>query len=288
MELLELGIYENYKHDYDFIWLSSTPFNLEAYTAIQQGVNAYGDNHDCLYTLTDDFLLGENDIAIAYGVDHTQTGQAVYDNVIIYGSKYFDGFGGLTNDMMAKSARQFFPDTLVTVADKFYAYCFSRQPIPGNPYVYIVPADPDSTLSGINVDDSVFLCTRLYVNSVTQIGPDPLEVILDRFILLRPKTSGIFETDINAPSVKVFPNPVKSNAMIEIMVPEWSAIEISLYNSTGQQVGQTINFDHVIGKLWQEMNVGNGYSPGVYILRVVIQGKGNNNSQVITSRVVVL
>ena len=288
MELLELGIYETYHQNYDFIWLSSTPFNLEAYTAIQQGANAYGDNHDCLYVRTNDFLLGENDIAIAYGVDHTQTGQAVYDNVIIYGSKYFDGFGGLTNDMMAKSARQFFPDTLVTVADKFYAYCFSRQPIPGNPYVFIVPADPDSTLSGINVDDSVFLCTRLYVNSVTQIGPDPLEVIIDRFILLRPKTSGIFETDINAPAVKVYPNPVKSKAMIEVMVPEWSAIEISLYNSSGQQMGQTINFNHVCGKVWQEMNFGNGSSPGIYFLRVILQGKGNNDRQVITSRVVVL
>jgi hypothetical protein len=288
MELLELGIYETYKQNYEFIWLSSTPFNLEGYTAIQQGVNAYGDNHDCLYTFTNDFLLGENDIAMAYGVDHTQTGQAVYDNVIIYGSKYFDGFGGLTNEMMAKSARQFFPDSLVSVADKFYAYCFSRYPIPGNPYVFIVPADTDSTLSGINVDDSAFLCTRLYVNSLTNIGPDPLEVIIDRFILLKPKTSGIFETDINAPAIKVYPNPVKSRAMIEVVVPEWSAIEISLFNASGQQMGQTINFNHVCGKVWQEMDVGNGYSPGVYFLRVILQGKDNNNRQMITSRVIVL
>lgn len=288
MELLELGIYEAYKHNYEFIWLSSTPFNLEGYTAIQQGVNAYGDNHDCLYTLTNDFLLGENDIAVAYGVDHTQTGQAVYDNVIIYGSKYFDGFGGLTNEMMAKSARQFFPDSLAPVADKFFAYCFARHPIPGNPYVFIVPADTNNTLSGINVDDSVFLCTRIYVNSLTKIGPDPLEVIIDRFILLRPKTSGIFETDMNAPVVRVYPNPVRNKAMIEVTVPEWSAIEISLHNPSGQQVGKTINFNHVRGKVWQELNVGNGSSPGIYFLRVDLQGKSNNNRQVITSRVVVL
>jgi hypothetical protein len=288
MELLELGIYETFHQNYDFIWLSSTPFNLEAYTAIQQGANAYGDNHDCLYTLTDDFLLGENDIAIAYGVDHTQTGQAVYDNVIIYGSKYFDGFGGLTNEMMAKSARQFFPDSLGPVADKFYAYCFSRHPVPGNPYVFIVPADTNNTLAGINVDDSAFLCTRLYVNSLTYIGPDPLEVIIDRFILLKPKISGIFETEINAPAVKVYPNPVKSKAMIEVTVPEWSAIEISLYNSSGQQVGQSISFNHVCGKVWQEINFGNGYSTGIYFVRVILQGKSNNDNQVITSRVVVL
>jgi hypothetical protein len=286
MEALELGIYEAYHQNYDFIWLSSTPFNLEAYTAIQQGANAYGDNHDCLYVRTNDFILGENDIALAYGVDHTQTGQAVYDNVIIYGGKYFDGFGGLTNDMMAKSARQFMSDT--TVADKFYAYCFTRHPIQGNPYVFIVPADTNHTLSGINVDDSVFLCTRLYVNSVTKIGPDPLEVIIDRFILLRPKNSGVSETDIQSPRVKVYPNPVKSKAMIEIMVPEWSEIEISMYNSSGQQTGQTINFNHVRGKVWQEMNVGDGYSPGIYFLRVIFYEKDTHNRQVATTRVVIM
>jgi hypothetical protein len=230
--------------------------------------------------------LGENDIAIAYGVDHSQTGQAVYDNVIIYGSKYFDGFGGLTNEMMANSAEQFLPG--LPVADKFYAYCFARKPIPGNPYVFIVPADTNNTLSGINLDDSVFLCTRLYVNAVTKIGPDPLEVIIDRFILLRPKLSGITENDIQLPAVKVYPNPVKSKAMIEVMVPDWSEMEISLYNSSGQQMGQTINFNHVCGKVWQEMNFGNGSSPGVYYLRVIVHERGSNKEQVITSKVVLL
>ena len=286
MAALEFRIYETYHEDYDIIWLSSTPFNLESYTAIQQGVDAYGDNHDCLYVRTNDFPLGENDIALAYGVDHTQTGQAVYDNIIIYGSKYFDGFGGLTNDMMAKSARQFLEDTVV--ADKFYAYCFSRHPIPGNPHVFIVPADTNGTLSGINVGDSAFLCTRLYVNSVTKIGPDPLEVIIDRFVLLRPKNYGVPEPDMQSAAVKVYPNPVRSKAMIEVVVPEWSEVEVSLYNSAGQQMGQAIHFNNVCGKVWQEMNFGNGSSPGVYFLRVVLQGKGNNNSQVITSRIVVL
>ncbi len=286
MELLELGIYEAYKDDYEFIWLSSTPFNIEAYTAIQQGLNAYGDNHDCLYTRTNDFLLGENDLAMAYGADHTKTGQAVYDNVNIYGSKYYDGFGGLTNEMMANSAGQFLPGS--AVADKFYAYGFARHPIPGNPYVFIVPADTNNTLSGINVEDSVFLCTRIYVNSLTKIGPDPLEVLIDRFVLLRPKTAGVVDTDIQSPTVKVYPNPVISKAMIEVVVPVWSAVEMSLYNSSGQQMGKTINFNHVCGKVWQEMNVGNGYSPGVYFLRVVLRGKGNNDTQVLTSRVIVL
>jgi hypothetical protein len=286
VETLENGIYDTYHASYDIIWLSSTPFNLGSYTAIQQGVDALGDNHDCLYTFTNDFLLGENDIAIAYGVDHTQTGQAVYNNVILYGKEYFDGFGGITNMMMAKSARQFISDTLI--ADRMYAYCFSRHPVPGNPYVFIVPSDSNNTLSGINPDDAAFLCTRTYVNSITKISPDPLEVVIDRFVLLRPKGVGIFEADIQHPSVKVYPNPVNSKSMIEIIVPEWSEIEISLYNSSGQQMGQTINFNHVRGKVWQEMNFGNAYTQGIYFLRVILKGKGDNKVQVTTSRVVVM
>lgn len=290
MEKLEFRIYETYHQNYDIIWLSSTPFNLEAYTAIQQGVNAFGDNHDCLYVLTNDFLLGENDIALAYGVDHTQTGQAVYDNIIIYGSKYFDGFGGLTNEMMAKSARQFLSDSDTSVADKFYAYCFARHPIPGNPYVFIVPADTNNTLSGINVDDSVFLCTRLYVNSVTKIGPDPLEVILDRFVLLRLKSTGTFDRELTYPSLKVYPNPVpaKGNARIEVIVPQWSEIEMALFSNTGQPIGNTIRFDHVRGMVWQDLDFSGGFAPGIYYLHVIVHEKGNNNKRVITSKVVLM
>jgi hypothetical protein len=286
VDSLEDGIYKAYHKNYDIIWLSSTPFNLESFTAIQQGVDALGDNHDCLYVYTNDFAFGENDIALAYGVDHTQTGQAVYDNIIMYGKKYFDGFGGITNDMMAKSARQYMSNTLV--ADKFYAYCFSRHPISGNPYVFIVPSDTANTLSGINVNDTAFLCTRLYVNSITKIGPDPLEVVVDRFVLLRLKSSGIPETDIQAPSLKVYPNPVKSKAMIEVVAPEWSEVEMSLHTYSGQQIGKTICFDHVRGKVWQEMNFGNGFSPGFYYLRVIIQENGNNKKQVMTTKVVLM
>jgi hypothetical protein len=188
--------------------------------------------------------------------------------------------------MMAKSARQFISDTLI--ADRMYAYCFSRHPVPGNPYVFIVPSDSNNTLSGINPDDAAFLCTRTYVNSITKISPDPLEVVIDRFVLLRPKGVGIFEADIQHPSVKVYPNPVNSKSMIEIIVPEWSEIEISLYNSSGQQMGQTINFNHVRGKVWQEMNFGNAYTQGIYFLRVILKGKGDNKVQVTTSRVVVM
>lgn len=286
MQLLENSLYDTYHDNYNLIWLSSTPVNMESFTAIQQGSDALGDNHDCLYIRTDDFILGENDMALAYGVDHNQTGQAVYSNVIIYGKEYYDGFGGITNFMMAKSARQYLLDT--SIADRFFVYTFSRQPVPDNPYVFVVPTDPNHTLSGINLEDSALLCTRIYVNSVTKISPDPLEVIIDRFVLLRPKTAGVDDAEITIPSVLVYPNPVKDKAKIEVEVPEWSEVEMSLFNTSGQQLGKTIRFDHVRGTVWQELNFGSGYPSGIYYLKVTIREFGTNKTQVMTTKIVLL
>jgi hypothetical protein len=286
VELLEDSIYEKYHGDYTLTWLSSTPFNLESYIAIQEGLDALGDNHDCLYVYSNDFEFGEDDIVIAYGVDHSQTGQAVYNNVIIYGKEYFDGFGGITNTAMAKSARQYISDTVV--ADKLFAYSFSRHPIPDNPYVFLVPADTANNLSGINVGDAALMCNRLYVNSVTKIGPDPLEVIIDRFILLRPRSSGLFEMDIATPSLKVYPNPVTSQATIEVMVPEWSDVEIALFTSTGQQIDKTIPFGHVRGMVRQDINFGNSHSPGIYYLQVIVHERGSHKERYMMSKVVLL
>jgi hypothetical protein len=113
-------------------------------------------------------------------------------------------------------------------------------------------------------------------------------VVIDRFVLLRPKSSGMFESNFKVPSIKVYPNPVKVKAKIEVQVPEWSEIEISLLTSSGQQIGNTIRFDHVRGMVWQEMNFGNGFSRGIYYLRVVIQENDNNKKQVMTTKVVLM
>jgi hypothetical protein len=187
---------------------------------------------------------------------------------------------------MAKSARQYISDTVV--ADKLFAYSFSRHPIPDNPYVFLVPADTANNLSGINVGDAAIMCNRLYVNSVTKIGPDPLEVIIDRFILLRPRSSGLEEMDITTPSLKVYPNPVQSQATIEVMVPEWSDIEISLFTSTGQQIDKPVPFGHVRGMVRQEINFGNSHSPGLYYLKVTVHERGSYKERYMMSKVVLL
>ncbi|MFH0760447.1 MAG: hypothetical protein V2A67_02960, partial [Bacteroidota bacterium] len=135
MALLEEAIFDAYQTDYEMIMLLSWPFNMEGFTAIQLGQDAAGDNHDALYITTSDFQFRDNDRILTYGVNHFMTGKAEYTNIDIYGKKYLNGFGGISNLMLAKSARQFISDT--TIADNLYAWTFTRHPIPGNPYIYL-------------------------------------------------------------------------------------------------------------------------------------------------------
>lgn len=270
MNILEEGIYDAWHANYEMIWLQPSPWVIEGFVAIQQGLDALGDNHDALYIVTGDFQFRENDIALVYGVDHTKTGKAVYTNSTIYSTKYMAGYGGITNTQMEKSARMYVADT--TVADQLFAYCFARHPIVGNPFVYIVPSDTNGTMEGINVNDTANFGFRLYVNSLTKIGPDPMEVILDQAVLLRPYNTGISNTAARHPSsaIKVYPNPVTDKATLEFTVPEWSDVSLTLFNSSGQQVGSSIRIDHVRGTVHQELKLSGHHPAGIYYIRGVV------------------
>ncbi|MFH1160727.1 MAG: T9SS type A sorting domain-containing protein, partial [bacterium] len=198
-----------------------------------------------------------------------------------------NGFGGISNLMLAKSARQFISDT--TIADNLYAWTFTRHPIPGNPYIYLVPSDTNNTLEGINVNDTAFFIFRLYVNTITKIGPDPLEVIMDRAVLLRPFSTGITEHGGGRQelSMKVYPNPVTDKATLEFFVPEWSDVTLTLFNSYGQQVGSTIRISHVRGKIIQPVRIPEGLPAGVYYLRGLVTEQETGNIRMMTTKLVV-
>jgi len=284
VELMEEGIDNMYHTDYEMIWLKPSPWVIEGFGAIQQGMDALGDNHDALYITTSEFQFRENDMVLVYGVDHTLTGKSVYNNVTIYDSKYMAGYGGITNTMMEKSARQFVADTII--ADQLYAYLFSRHPVPGNPYVYIVPSDTNGTMEGINVNDTAEMGFRLYVNTITKIGPDPMEVILDQAVLLRPFNSGIDENSNGNryPDMKVYPNPVTYKATLEFSVTDWSDISLTVYNSSGQQTGTTLRIDHVKGIVRQELRLSGSMPSGIYYIQGVVTGKEKSINQTMNAR----
>ncbi len=225
-------------------------------------------------------------MALVYGVDHTQTGKAVYTNATIYSTKYMAGYGGITNTMMEKSARQYVADT--NIADRLFTYCFPRHPVPGNPYVYIVPSDTNGTMEGIDVNDTANFGFRLYVNTLTKIGPDPMEVILDQAILLRPFNTWVDdnETRLKFPSLKIYPNPVSDKATIEFSVPEWSNATLTLSNQKGQLVGSPLQIDHVRGTVVQEMRFSGNLPAGIYYVRGVVTETSAGGRYALTGTIV--
>jgi hypothetical protein len=288
MDLIEQGIYNTYHTNYKITWLQPSPWVIEGFSAIQQGLDALGDNHDALYIKSSDFLLMDNDIVLTYGVNHLLTGQAVYTNITIYGSKYEAGYGGITNSKLEKSARQFVADT--SIADRLFTYCFARHPVPGNPFVYIVPSDTNATLEGINVDDTAYMGFRLYVNSITKIGPDPLEVILDQAVLLQPLNTGIDNTGMNSstPEMKVYPNPVRDKATLELYLPDWSDISLAFFNSVGKQVGSVRTIKHVRGNVLQEITLTGDLPAGTYLIKGYAIDQENEGKYPLIARLIYL
>jgi len=286
MYLLEENIHDAFNEDYEIILLESSAWTMEGFTAIQMGANALGDNHDALYIPTAHFQFRDQDIILIYGVDHTRTGKAVYTNIDIYGTKYNNGFGGISNAMAEKSARQFISDT--SIADKYFAYTFTRHPIPGNPFVYIVPFDTNGTLEGINVNDTAEMASRLYVNTITKIGPDPLEVVLDRTVILRPLPSGISENNQLVPALKIYPNPFTDKAILEFSIPEWSDIHLEIYNNLGQKVGNSLLINHVRGTVVHELRVSGQIPPGRYYIRGQVIPLGNSPGYNLSSSLILL
>jgi hypothetical protein len=270
VRLLEDNMYNAYQEDYDITWLQTWVWAPEGLEALQERRNVVGETHDALYVRSESFSFRDNDIVIVYGVNHTKTGMAVYSNVSSYGARYLNGFGGITDTHFEKTAREFISDT--TLADHLFVYKFARHPVPGNSNFYIVPLDTLGNLTGINVNDSAFMAFRAYINTQTKVGPDPTELILDRAILLRPKNSGIkdFRSGKARNDLKIYPNPAAQQATLELVLPHFSDVTLSIYNASGQQVGRSLQIDHAKGKVLQMIYFGDEFSPGAYYIHAGI------------------
>ncbi|MEA1885542.1 MAG: hypothetical protein U9N62_13690 [Thermotogota bacterium] len=97
---------------YNSQWLT------EDYEAIQKRGNVLGESRDALYTRTEDFILDEDDFLVIFGVNHNASGKSLYSNFSIYGSKYYNGQGGISNHQYKNTALDYLPDE--PLAKDFY------------------------------------------------------------------------------------------------------------------------------------------------------------------------
>ncbi|MCB2186546.1 MAG: hypothetical protein KQJ78_09020 [Deltaproteobacteria bacterium] len=155
----------------------------EGNEAIADRTNVLGESRDTLYTRTDDFTLGADDVAIVFGVNHSQTAKSVYSNVSCYGADYFNGFGGITNESYLGTAREYLPDLDPAVADMFYVWKFARSQL--DEHTFVVPENLNGDYYGINLGDQAFMGFRDYINTLTDVGPALDELQLEQVLLFK-------------------------------------------------------------------------------------------------------
>ncbi|NMF06222.1 hypothetical protein ACUH7Y_19550 [Clostridium beijerinckii] len=177
-----------YSKDYEAIDLKTNIWVMESFEGILMDVNVLGESRDALYLKTNNFeLTSDDDFVITYGVNHTQTGKAVYYNSSFYGAKKLNGVSVIYSPDCEGSANEFFPKDC-EVANNYYVYKMARKGC--GDCVAIVPystGNPKGACYGVNNYQEAFIGFRLYLNQETLVGPAPYDVIWDQAILFRKK-----------------------------------------------------------------------------------------------------
>ncbi|MDD3091904.1 MAG: hypothetical protein PHG80_09760, partial [Methanoregulaceae archaeon] len=143
--------------------------------------DALGDNRDALYLRNGDYLLGDDDFLIVYGVNHQATGKVLYTNIAVYGTEALNGVVAVTDADIAGSANSYLPGN--PNADLFYVWKFARH-CNGEAGCTEVPC----CCGGLGIPETVpvRIAFRTYVEEETGIGPVCNEILYDQAIYFSP------------------------------------------------------------------------------------------------------
>ena len=189
VEQLRQAIIKKYSDNYRIreldthIWLGMTGAE-----AINSLTDVLGETRDTLYLNTDEFVFDADTVVVVYGVNHTRVRKSIYNNVSCYGADYFNGFGGITNDMYDGNVPAAFPDLGDGPGmENLYVWKFARKALDAQ--TFAVPLDEKDDLKGIDNGDKAFMAFRNYIDpgSPDLLGPDPDEIIFDRAMVLTPR-----------------------------------------------------------------------------------------------------
>jgi len=161
------------------IWLP------EGYIGIFRDVDLLAEDRDTTYLRTEFFqLAGDDDFVIVYGINHEETGKAIYSNFSFYGVDLLNGIAGTSSLEYANSAADYFPPGYEN-AKYYYVYKIARRAQDGEPCV-VVPystGNPSGKAFGVDNNKDAFIAFRAYIDVNTQVGPSLFELIWDRAIL---------------------------------------------------------------------------------------------------------
>jgi hypothetical protein len=151
---------------------------------IEQKVDEIGPSIDSLYLDTgqqDLGTLGPDDFFIVYGVNHQQTGKAMYMNVTMYGKTKQIAANQIPDPDLLGSAEDYLPASYPNI-EKLYAYKFARDCGEDENCLEIPYGCP-----GMAADETAYIIWRNYLEAATKTGADRAEVVLDRAIKFSPE-----------------------------------------------------------------------------------------------------
>ncbi|MBI5870839.1 MAG: hypothetical protein HZB44_07790 [Actinobacteria bacterium] len=158
---------------------------VDGLDAVQQMQSNAGPGRDALYLRTTEFTLADdpNQFVVIYGINHAAIGRATYTSFSVYGTVQANGVASAWNRMYAGTAEEFLPGD--PNAKYFYVWKIARH-ANGDPHTTEVPFDQG--INGIDLDQSMFLGFRLYMEPSTMTGPIAMETYFDRAIEFSEKT----------------------------------------------------------------------------------------------------
>ncbi|EIZ0307867.1 hypothetical protein PO80_15825 [Vibrio parahaemolyticus] len=199
---LRREIIKSHKNQYDYYYeLGSTPWLYPGGAhAIESGLDVLGETNDALYLKSQSFIFNDNDLIIAYGVNHSQTGKSVYSNISLYGEKYKNGIGGInslknTKNSYFGSAKEYITYKNPRIND-IYAYKFAREEViidHNLRFTHIIENSKDVSFLGFKDKEKVFVGFRSYIDKLTGLGPYPGNVKSGAYFnYLGPDDSEVF------------------------------------------------------------------------------------------------
>lgn len=187
LEQIRSALLAQYAQEYDYEELTCQIAVPEGSTAYMTDTNAQGDNRDAAYVMTRDFTLNsDEDFIVVYGVNHTQTGKAIYSNAILYGRPMLNGVCSVYDSLFTGSASAYLEDSCAD-ADKYYVYKMARTQMDENTAIIQYSTDnAQGKYYGVDNGSTVLLAFRAYLDK-NGVGPSYYEIIYDRAIVFHKK-----------------------------------------------------------------------------------------------------
>ena len=181
------AIISQYANEYDYEELSTDIAVPEGLTAYLNDRNAQGDNRDTAYVMTKDFTLNsDEDFVVVYGVNHTQTGKALYSNAVLYARPMLNGVCSVYDSLFPGSAASYLEEDCDN-ADDYYVYKMARTQM--DDYTSIIEystGNEKGKFYGVDNGDTLLLAFRAYMDE-NNVGASYYEIVYDRAIVFHKK-----------------------------------------------------------------------------------------------------